>query len=288
MPDPFFGCLLTLYTGSWNSFVGYAAGTSNSNGNYNSFFGNQAGYSNTSGSSNSFFGLYTGISNTTGNYNAFFGSSAGSSNTTEHNNSFIGAYSDGAVGITNATAIGYLAKVTQSNSLVLGSINGVNTATADTKVGIGTTTPDRKLQIASSPGMNAELHTGGAGDEAKDVFSGMGVDLSAGPAFNFGYSGFSFGRSSGFFNVRPDPSAIAPNPSLRFMTANQQRMIITNTGNVGIGTSAPKRTFQADGGDMYVGSPGQGMILRSPDGLVCVRLTVSNTAALVSTPMACP
>jgi len=288
MPDPFFGCLLTLYTGSWNSFVGYAAGTSNSNGNYNSFFGNQAGYSNTSGSSNSFFGLYTGISNTTGNYNAFFGSSAGSSNTTEHNNSFIGAYSDGAVGITNATAIGYLAKVTQSNSLVLGSINGVNTATADTKVGIGTTTPDRKLQIASSPGMNAELHIGGAGDEAKDVFSGMGVDLSAGPAFNFGYSGFSFGRSSGFFNVRPDPSAIAPNPSLRFMTANQQRMIITNTGNVGIGTSAPKTTFQADGGDMYVGSPGQGMILRSPDGLVCVRLTVSNTAALVSTPLACP
>jgi len=271
-----------------NSFLGNYAGYSNTTGTYNSFLGNYAGYYNTTGWDNSFVGLIAGAYNTTGWDNSFFGYNAGLSNTTESNNSFIGAYSDGAGGVTNATAVGSKAKVTQSNSLVLGSINGVNGADADTKVGIGTTTPDRKLQIASSPGMNAELHIGGAGDEAKDVFSGMGVDLSAGPAFNFGYSGFSFGRSSGFFNVRPDPSAIAPNPSLRFMTANQQRMIITNTGNVGIGTSAPKTTFQADGGDMYVGSPGQGMILRSPDGLVCVRLTVSNTAALVSTPMACP
>jgi hypothetical protein len=275
-------------TGGANTFVGSGAGLFNTTGNDNSMVGDQAGLFNTSGYLNSFVGSNTGRNNTSGNQNSFLGAWAGASNTAEDNNTCIGANSDGAPGITNATAVGSQAKVTQSNSLVLGSINGVNGSIADTKVGIGTTSPDRKLQIASSPGMNAELHIGGPGDETKDVYSGMGPDLATGPALNFGYSGYSFGRSSGFINIRPDVSATPPNPSLRFMTANQQRMIITNTGHVGIGTALPKTTLQANGGDIFIGSPGQGIILMSPDGLMCVRLTVSNAGALVSTPMACP
>jgi hypothetical protein len=80
-----------------------------------------------------------------------------------------------------------------------------------------------------------------------DVFAGMGPDVINGPAFNYGYSGASFGRGSGFFNVRPDASAVAPNPSLRFATANVQRMIIDNLGNVGIGTSAPQTRLDVNG-----------------------------------------
>src|SRR5262249_56100007 len=85
------------------------------------------------------------------------------------------------------------------------------------------------------------------GQGSDDVFSGMGPDLINGPGFNFGYAGSSFGRSSGFFNVRPDASAAAPNPSLRFLTANVQRMIITNTGNVGIGVSVPASKLDVAG-----------------------------------------
>jgi hypothetical protein len=92
------------------------------------------------------------------------------------------------------------------------------------RVGIGT----------YAPGGN--LHIGGTATQ--DLFSGIGPDLVAGPAFNFGYAGSSFGRSAGFFNVRPDASAVAPNPSLRFATANVQRMIIDNEGFLGLGTSA--------------------------------------------------
>ena len=63
-------------------------------------------------------------------------------------NSSLGSLSDvGAGNLTNATAIGYRAKVGQSNSLVLGSINGVNGATASVNVGIGTTTPQSTLQV---------------------------------------------------------------------------------------------------------------------------------------------
>src|SRR2546423_4356737 len=97
-------------------------------------------------------------------------------------------------------------------------------------VGIGTLSPTGKLHIF--------------GTATQDLFAGMGVDMSAGPAFNFGYGGASFGRSAGFFNVRPDPSAVAPNPSLRFMTGNVERMIVTNAGNIGIGTSTPGGRFQ--------------------------------------------
>jgi hypothetical protein len=67
----------------------------------------------------------------------------------------------------------------------------------------------------------------------------MGVDTAVGPAMTVGYAGNSIGRSVGFFNIRPDSLASAPNPSLRFFTVNVQRLIITNTGNVGIGTSTP-------------------------------------------------
>jgi trimeric autotransporter adhesin len=97
-------------------------------------------------------------------------------------------------------------------------------------VGIATMTPTGKLHIF--------------GAATSDVFAGLGVDMNAGPSFNIGYGGASFGRSAGFFNVRPDAMASAPNPSLRFMTANSERMIITNAGNIGIGTSTPGGRFQ--------------------------------------------
>ena len=93
------------------------------------------------------------------------------------------------------------------------------------QVGIGTISPGGTLHLFGVPNT--------------DVFAGMGPDLINGPAFNFGYAGGSIGRSVGFFNVRPDASAVAPNPSLRFLTGNVQRMIVTNTGNVGVGVASP-------------------------------------------------
>jgi hypothetical protein len=50
-------------------------------------------------------------------------------------------------GLNNATAIGAYADVAESNALVLGSISGVNGATASTRVGIGTTAPLYTLDV---------------------------------------------------------------------------------------------------------------------------------------------
>jgi len=63
----------------------------------------------------------------------------------------LGYYANvGSNNLTNATAIGAQAYVTQNNTLVLGSINGVNGATANTNVGIGTTAPDNLLSVNGS------------------------------------------------------------------------------------------------------------------------------------------
>jgi len=133
-----------------NSFFGADAGAQNT-GLANSFFGSAAGPVNTSGFGNSFFGRVSGVANTTGNSNAFFGIAAGAANMTGSFNTMIGNEADlTAVNLTNATAIGSRSRVSQSNSLVLGSINGQGGATADTNVGIGTTAPSQRLHVVGN------------------------------------------------------------------------------------------------------------------------------------------
>jgi len=171
--NSFFGGNAGRYntTGIYNSFFGYQAGENNTTADLNAFFGRAAGYNsttgernaflgasaafeNTIGSYNSFVGFAAGASNTTGNLNAILGYYAGESNTVENNNTFIGSSADLNPGadpatnpVTNATAIGYKSYVSQSNSLVLGSIKGVNSATDNVNVGIGIAAPARQLHI---------------------------------------------------------------------------------------------------------------------------------------------
>jgi hypothetical protein len=162
-------------TGGFNAFFGNEAGNSNKLGGDNSFFGYRAGYANTTGG-NSFFGNHAGYANTTGGNNSFFGREAGNGNTTGSNNTAIGDSADLATGsLTNATAIGARAFVSQSNSLVLGSINGVNGATADTSVGIGTTVPNARLHIATTGG---NIVMGSAGCSSAYAGIGFGASLS--------------------------------------------------------------------------------------------------------------
>ncbi len=152
-------------TGTSNSFFGRGAGRSNSTGGLNTFVGSSAGFNNTTGSKNTFIGngagpfssgeqntflgYFAGLNNTTGNNNTFIGASAADSNLSGSFNTQIGfAAKVGSHNLNNATAIGALARVDQSNSLVLGSINGVNGATSDTNVGIGTTVPQARLHVS--------------------------------------------------------------------------------------------------------------------------------------------
>jgi len=204
-------------TGGLNSFFGNWSGLSTTTGNLNSFFGHRAGSRNTTGSSNVIAGYDAGQSNTAGNSNSFFGTAAGSSNTTGNFNTYLGTFADGTANISNSSAVGARAKVTQSNSLVLGSINGVSGATADTNVGIGTTAPQARLHVVGYMQLTDPFNRG------LRVENGVmgGTVASFGNAGDFKIDALNF--PGGRFSVKEN-------------------------GNVGIGTDAPATRLDVDGG----------------------------------------
>lgn len=204
-------------TGSWNTFLGYASGR-NATGSYNTFSGIGSGHSNT-GNYNTFSGHNSGYS-TTGSGNTFTGASAGNANTSGANNTYLGYLADGTTGtLTNATAIGYNAKVAASNSMVLG--DNVN-------VGIGTSTPLYGLDVPAG-GIrigNTALGNNGAirfnGTDFQGYVPGVGwTSMTGNVVTNWGLNG------THIYNL--------------------------NAGNVGIGTTTPGYKMEVTG-DVNVNS----------------------------------
>jgi hypothetical protein len=213
-------------TGFYNSFFGRSAGQSNTNGYENSFFGRVAGFTNTTGYGNAFFGGYAGFSNTTGVNNSFFGEAAGISNTVENYNTFVGYDANLYPGadpatnpVTNATAIGTKAYVAQSNSLVLGSIAGLNAATSNVNVGIGTPAPARQLHIR---GDNAVFRMDRSTDTA--AFMLVRTDAGGNPQKTFVVGTNASGASTGEFVINDLGAAVAG--------PGNRRMTITNNGAI--------------------------------------------------------
>jgi hypothetical protein len=138
-------------TGLWNTGLGRNTLAFNIDGNFNTATGVNAMLYNISGSSNTAAGTASLRSNTTGSFNCGFGPSSLFNNTTGNYNSSFGYNSNTSVNnLNNATAIGANAYVSQSNSLILGSISGVNSATDNVNVGIGTTAPTAQLHTTGT------------------------------------------------------------------------------------------------------------------------------------------
>jgi len=233
----------TNTTGTQNSFFGRGSGASNTTASANSFFGWNSGVSNTTGSANSFFGNGSGEQSADGTTNSFFGSGSGTENMTGSGNSFFGVNTGGGAvalnrtgsfntlmgafanvipdGLTNATAIGYRAAVGQNNSLVLGAINGINNATADTNVGIGTTSPATKLHVSGTGIIRARINS--------DSNAGVALTLSNQPGWSVATA------NGGHFQI--------------FNDSNGQNVVwIDKTTNlVGIDTTSPNAALDVNG-----------------------------------------
>jgi hypothetical protein len=124
----------------------------------------------------------------------FIGQSAGNGNTIGEENTFLGAFTGVGSPIVNATAIGSLAYVTQSNSIVLGRISGVNGATEDTRVGIGTTAPTEKLEIVGNIKVSGELNHPSTG--TSNLLPIAFGSIASSGAINSGSGNFAVSRTA--------------------------------------------------------------------------------------------
>jgi hypothetical protein len=70
-------------------------------------------------------------------------------------------------------------------------------------------------------------------------------------------------------------------------TSRQERMRISENGNVGIGTETPETKVHVKSGDIYIEDVNSGVILNSPNGS-CWRLTVDDSGSIVTTSITCP
>jgi trimeric autotransporter adhesin len=136
-----------------NTGVGYNALGVNTAGYFNTAVGGNSLLNNSSGTYNTAVGVLALQSNQTGIANTGIGENTGSSNITGSMNTFVGWEANTGVNLlTNATAIGANAVVGASNSLVLGSIAGVNGGDSNVNVGIGTSTPRSALELSAAGG----------------------------------------------------------------------------------------------------------------------------------------
>jgi len=119
-----------------------------------------------------------------------------------------------------------------SQDIELGT-NNVMTLTTAGNVGIGTTSPSEKLTISGGnllvAGDYQSLYVGGKTDSSQD-----GIRMSIDNAGN----GYFDHRGAGNLNFRVDASNGATT-----------RMVIEDTGNVGIGTTSPAAKLEVEGGD---------------------------------------
>lgn len=75
---------------------------------------------------------------------------------------------------------------------------------------------------------------------------------------------------------------------LLFRTNNVEAMRITSGGNIGIGATNPNAKLQVEGGNIYTSTAGNGLILKSPDGNTCQKVTIPNGGGnLVFTTVTC-
>ncbi len=254
--------LLSNTTGISNTAIGAQALAFNLTGNYNVGTGRGSLLNNNSGSDNVATGLQSLYNNSTGSNNVASGSYALHANTTGSNNTAIGYRSNVSVGsLTNATAIGNYALVSQSNSLILGSIAGVNGAAASTTVGIGNNAPTERLDVTGNLKFSGALMPNNAAGTTGQVLTSNGA--GAAPTWGTPAAVVSGWALAGNSATVPGTNFIGTTDAQRlvFKTNNVEQATILSNGNVGIGTVTPAEKLDVAGniytnGKVLIGTSG--------------------------------
>jgi hypothetical protein len=169
-----------------------------------------------------------------------------------------GTKSAGIPRLTNASAIGAFAFVDTSNALVLGSIGGVNSATNNTNIGIGTSKPKAALHVSRGAAGNATTISGNRTLLIEDNVSSYIQLLHP----NNSESGILSGNAN---TLIKSGIIFAIDSSIQLRTGGSvNRLVIENTGNIGINTGTPKSMLEVNGATA------------SPISIISANLSVTN------------
>jgi trimeric autotransporter adhesin len=221
-----------LASGANNVIVGTWAMKDHTFGHQNTAIGNFAMGERESGSYNSALGAGA-LWNTNNDLNTGIGYQTGYVNISGTGNTFLGSYADaGLNNLTNATAIGYFARVDTSNAIVLGSTS--------TNVGIGLAKPyQARLTVAATGGTVGIFGSGNTGislqQNSPAVAFNQYRDVSAanvGKYMGNGYAWVNYlNTATGvmYWNSIPSGTANA------VVGAETIRMTMSMTGSLGLG-----------------------------------------------------
>jgi hypothetical protein len=223
--------------------IGLRAGESNTTGGGNVFVGTVAGRFNTTGAGNTYVGHFAAVSGTIAANNTAIGLNALLTNIKGSLNTALGAAADvGDDSLVNVTSIGAQSLVDTSNAMVLGSINGINGATANVNVAIGTTKPKSALHVSrGSSGNNLTVSSNRISlfeDNASNYIQLLSPDANetgilAGNASTLIKSGIVFSADSAVL-IRTG--------------GNNTRIFAAKTGLVGIGNTNPQSRLHVSNG----------------------------------------
>jgi hypothetical protein len=231
--------------GSSSIAVGAAALITNTTGNHNTGVGNSALRLNLTGSQNVGVGGSVMFNNTNGSDNVAIGWNSaryfgtGTSALTDTSGSiFLGTLARAnASGEVNQIVIGMNALGLGSNTVVLGNDN-VTTTALKGNVGIGTTSPNGKLEVNGSAYFGTFINT----DIKYSFVSSGSVGSYHTYVNNTNSTGGTYGLGVNIANTSTNGYILG------LSSGGTERMIVRNDGNVGIGTSSPSYKLDVDGG----------------------------------------
>lgn len=168
-------------------------------------------------------------------------------------------------------------------------VNNGNVFRSSGNVGIGTGNPQQQLHVGAAIQFGGALMPQGKAGLAGQILVSDGpgkVPVWTNKGNAIAGTSWSLGGNANV-NVGTNYLGTSDANPLLIKTNSMERIRITSAGNVGINETTPGTSLEVGGGDIYVNSSANGVVLKAPNG-GCWQIKVDNTGQLTTTAVTCP